>query len=123
LGDDIATPVLQALGPAEIQTLTRRILEKPERLGPEKTAEINWDEFVSTGENTLGVIQDVKTSLEGKKEHTAKVHNILQYINKYCYIVDVAIQHQPQITALVWAGVRTCIQVCALIAPQYANYS
>ena len=30
----------------------------------------------------------------------------------YAKIIDVAIQHQPCITALVWAGVRTVIQVC-----------
>jgi hypothetical protein len=46
------------------------------------------------------------------------VYKILQHVDNYCKIVDVAIQHQPQITALVWAGIRMGIQVSALFRIQ-----
>lgn len=36
---------------------------------------------------------------------------ILKSMEKYAKVVDTAIQHQPEITALVWAGVRTLLQV------------
>jgi hypothetical protein len=110
----IAADVLQALGPAEIRSRTHELLER--RLGQEELKRLGWDQFrESTAERAQNVVQEVKTCLDRKKEHTEKVHKILQYVNEYCIIVDVAVQHQPQITALVWAGIRTCIQVCVLI--------
>lgn len=41
----------------------------------------------------------------------ARIHNILKKMQKYVVIVDIAIQHNPDITALVWAGLRFCLQV------------
>ena len=35
----------------------------------------------------------------------------LKTMDKYATIVDVAIQHSPEVTALVWAGVRGMLQV------------
>ena len=80
-----------------------------ERLRPEEVEKIKWDE--TTPEQAKTVVQEIQNSLEGRPEHTGKMHKTLQYINKYATIVDVAIQHQPCITALVWAGMRTVIQV------------
>lgn len=41
----------------------------------------------------------------------ARIHNILKKMQKYVVIVDIAIQHNPDIIALVWAGVRFCLKV------------
>lgn len=41
-----------------------------------------------------------------------KVQVILKKIQQYVRIVDIAIQHHPETIALVWAGVRFCLQVC-----------
>lgn len=38
---------------------------------------------------------------------------MLKKLEKYVVIGDVALQHDPHIVALVWAGVRFCLQVCA----------
>jgi midasin (ATPase involved in ribosome maturation) len=40
-----------------------------------------------------------------------RIKRILKIIEQYMNIVDIAIQHLPDITALVWAGVRLMIQV------------
>lgn len=41
-----------------------------------------------------------------------RIHNILKKMEKYALIGDVAVQHDPYIVALVWAGLRFCLQVC-----------
>jgi len=94
----------------EIRERTAELLRK--KLRPEEVEKLKWDE--TTAEQAKEVVNTVKQSMEGKPEHTGKMYKTLQYVNKYCTIIDVAIQHQPQITALVWAGVRTVIQVCEL---------
>lgn len=40
-----------------------------------------------------------------------RIHNILKKMEKYAIIGDIAIQQNPNIVALVWAGVRFCLQV------------
>jgi hypothetical protein len=56
-------------------------------------------------------IDDVKEKLKGHRQGAHKMNSILLHVNRYCTIVDVAVQHHPDITALVWAGARTIIQV------------
>lgn len=41
----------------------------------------------------------------------ARIHGILKKMEKYVIIGDIAIQQNPDIVALVWAGVRFCLQV------------
>ena len=101
------TALLQTLSPLEIRQRTADLLK--DRLTPEEVEEIKWDE--TTPEQAKAVVEGVQKSLEGKPEHAGKMYKALQYVNKYSTIVDVAIQHQPCITALVWAGMRTVIQV------------
>ena len=101
------TALPQTLSPLEIRQRTADLLK--ERLTPEEIEKIKWDE--TTEEQAKDVVEEVQKSLEGKPEHTGKMYKTLQYINQYSKIIDVAIQHQPCITALVWAGVRTVIQV------------
>jgi hypothetical protein len=43
-----------------------------------------------------------------------RIERFLKIVEKYMTIVDVAIQYNPDITALVWAGVRFMIQVWTL---------
>ena len=40
-----------------------------------------------------------------------RLGKVLKTMDKYATIVDVAIQHSPEVTALVWAGVRGILQV------------
>lgn len=41
----------------------------------------------------------------------ARIHSILRKMEKYMIIGDIALQQNPNIVALVWAGVRFCLQV------------
>ena len=40
-----------------------------------------------------------------------RVHSILKKVEKYVKIGDTAIQHHPEIVALIWAGLRMTLQV------------
>ena len=46
-----------------------------------------------------------------------KLYNFLRKVERYCKIVDIAIQHHPDITALVWAGIRFALDVCPSLLP------
>ena len=41
-----------------------------------------------------------------------RVYNILRKIDKFVKFGDIAIQHHPDVVALVWASVRMFLQVC-----------
>ena len=97
---------LRTLSPLEIRQRTADLLKN--RLAPREVEKIKWDE--TTEEQAKAVVEGVQKSLEGKPEHKG-MYKTFQYINKYATIIDIAIQHQPCITALVWAGIRTVIQV------------
>ena len=102
------TPIVrpQTLSPLEIRQRTADLLKK--RLTPGEVEKIQWDE--TTEEQAKAIVEGVQKFLEGKPEHKG-MYKTLQCINKYAAIIDIAIQHQPCITALVWAGMRTIIQV------------
>lgn len=75
-------------------------------------------------ENTSPLETEIKT-IQGLKDRChdhlttgkkpimtrARIHGILKTIEKYVIIGDIAIQQNPDIVALVWAGVRFCLQV------------
>ena len=102
----------RTLSPIEIRQRTADLLKK--RLTPGEVEKIKWEE--TTEEQAKAVVEGVQKSLEGKPEHKG-MYKTLQYINKYATIIDVAIQHQPCITALVWAGMRAVIQVGDRLLP------
>jgi hypothetical protein len=105
---------IQPFSPSEIHEHTAGFLKQ--RLGPVEWGKLKWDEYTgTTAEQAKAVVEEVRYSMDGRREHTEKMYKTLQHVNKYCAIVDVAIQHQPQITALVWAGARMVIQVRTLI--------
>ena len=79
-----------------------------ERLTYEELRRVKWE---GSEGSTTKIIEDLKTTLRENNQHSKTTSNILQHINKYCAIVDIAIQHHPDVTALVWAGARTLIQV------------
>jgi hypothetical protein len=56
------------------------------------------------------LLKEKKATKVGEVENQ-RIEKILKIIEKYMTIVDVAIQHRPNVTALVWAGVRLMIQV------------
>ena len=105
-GDTGSQDCLRPMSTSEIRERTNAALAR--RLTPEELQEVKWEGSV---DSTAKVIEDLKTTLHDHNQHSKTVNNILQHINRYCAIVDIAIQHHPDITALVWAGARTLIQV------------
>jgi hypothetical protein len=102
---------LKPLDQTEIRGLTYNVLKG--RLSPKELITLKWDQYTgTTAEQAKEVVEGVKNILNSNQFHATKIEKVLQYAEKYCKIVDVAIQHQPDITALVWAGIRMSIQVC-----------
>ena len=56
-----------------------------------------------------------KVELLGKD----RLRRILRGVEKYTKIVDTAVQHSPEVTALVWAGIRGILQVSILFLSLY----
>lgn len=57
-------------------------------------------------------IEDKKWVYRNKRgEKVSYADRFLTLINKYSVIVDIAIQHDPHVVALVWAGFRFLLQV------------
>ena len=105
-GDAGSQDCLQPMSTSEIRERTYAALTK--RLTSEELRRVKWERPEGS---TAKIIEDLKTALRKNNQHSKTMSNILQHINKYCAIVDIAIQHHPDITALVWAGARTLIQV------------
>ena len=63
--------------------------------------------------------QAIDTNQNGHGTVARKVQNIFVVFNKYIGVVDVAIQHSPEITALVWGGIRGILQVCFLFSMHF----
>jgi hypothetical protein len=74
-------------------------------------------------------LEEIKVLLKNKLAtkvlgvESQKIKKILEIIEQYMTIVDVAIQHHPDITALVWAGIRFMIQVWILDYLAAINYT
>jgi hypothetical protein len=74
---------------------------KPEDRKPSATDELEAIKLL---------LKEKKATKVGGVENQ-RIEKILKIIEKYMTIADVAIQHRPNVTALVWAGVRRTIQV------------
>ena len=105
-GDAGSQDCLRPMSTSEIRKRTYAALAR--RLTSEELRGVRWERSVGS---TAGIIENLKTTLRDNNQQSKTTNNILQHINKYCAIVDIAIQHHPDITALVWARVRTLIQV------------
>ena len=105
-GDTSSQDCLRPMSTSEIRERTNAALAR--RLTPEELQGVKWKGSVGS---TAEIIEDLKTTLHDHNQHSKTASNILQHINRYCTIVDIGIQHHPDITALVWAGARTLIQV------------
>jgi len=77
----------------------------------------------------ISTIQDLERTIQSKQQRGTeskakacmdRMKDILKTFNNYAIIVDVAIQHSPRITALVWAGVRATLQVsCDILTRRF----
>ena len=55
---------------------------------------------------------------DDQKERRERLKRVLQRVDKYTKIVDTAVQHSPEVTALVWAGIRGILQVRMLFGSE-----
>jgi hypothetical protein len=83
--------------------------------------ELTGQEWKSISDSADGApshntVMEQVTLAQNKKQlrHRKKYQKIVKGLDKYAGIVDVAIQHSPEITALVWAGARFLLQACEL---------
>ncbi|KAF8456498.1 hypothetical protein BDZ91DRAFT_786175 [Kalaharituber pfeilii] len=83
---------------------------------PSSTSSLLNSELPPTRNLIEAIIEDLKeTQADARKQHWHEsIGKILKSVEHYARIMDVAIQHSPRITALVWAGVRLIMKhICA----------
>ena len=73
----------------------------------------------SSAENIQAILETLK-SAQGEDQKVKligkdRLRRILRGVEKYTKIVDTAVQHSPEVTALVWAGIRGILQVRILL--------
>ena len=91
-----------------------------QKLSNSKLPPLNLSHLISdSAEGNIGSIIEVLKDVQGddKKERWIgeRFGKILKCIERYSKIVDTAIQANPQVAALVWAGIRGVIQVCTCL--------
>lgn len=89
------------------------ILEK--ELTPEERKLIPLDNMVNPLQLGKSILEDI-SKLNWNNGSTARANRIVQGIQRVARIGDVVIQHSPEVTALVWAGIRVLLQVILIIA-------
>lgn len=126
-------------GPApSLRTRTPVPLETPEhltlweqalsRLQPQDTAGVDLNADTLPGQllrNLINATEEKKGEIEKKKwvylnsrgEKISYADTFLTVLNKYAAIVDIAIQHDPHVVALLWSGFRLLLQVELTISP------
>lgn len=138
--DDIP-PRLDTEPPKQVLT-SKEILERiielvHQALGPDA---ITLDGQADVQNLVSDIRRDLQKNLTNGSSRK-KISKILKRFEYYFRVVDVAIQHQPkvvqiiaeignlsnpaiviQITALVWAGVRTIVQVSTAQVPKFLKY-
>lgn len=81
-------------------------------------AEISTLDFLLAGGNSIDTaVNELKTEMasrglgETQSDTTRRLHKFLQTADKYGKVVDVVIQHSPEVTSLVWGSMRMVIDV------------
>jgi hypothetical protein len=68
---------------------------------------------VCTLEDLLKEVVAIKINRDKRRSATqTKLEHALTAINQHAQVIDVLIQQQPDITALVWGAIRFLIGVC-----------
>ena len=105
---------LRPLSEPEIRQRTFEILK--DILSADELERLGWDKYSgSTADTVKESVETIRACLGRTQSRTAKMNKVFQYVDKYSKVIGTAIQHQPKITALVWAGVQMGIQVCVLV--------
>ena len=85
--------------------------------------ELHTHSSQSTNEIVQATIRDLQQVIDTNQNgHGAVARTVQVIFNKYIGIVDVAIQHSPEITFLVWSGIRGILQVCFQCTMISVNY-
>ena len=97
------------------------LTEQSQNLDPKETAQLTSGDHPATSEVAIrdsiwSTVDDLRKAHEhftkgSNKQIVERMGRILKYLEDYAKIVDVAVQHSPEITALVWAGARFLLMV------------
>jgi len=70
------------------------------------------DATINSGVDISSTVGDLEKTINQRKDPgVGRLRKILKTIHSYAGMVDIAIQHNPMITALVWSGLRAILQV------------
>ena len=118
----VTTQVLSANAQTPSSQVLAVVWKRSIQIAQEKLSEKNLPPLSlddQTSQTTNDVIKltigDLQRSIKWNSQRGARVERlgkILRTVEKYAKIVDTAIQHNPQFSSLVWAGIRAIVQVC-----------
>jgi len=105
----------KSLGIAE-QKLSRLKLPPLDQEHLKRCSHNSGSREVPASNIVTSAVQELQTIIEtkhpsGSEGGMKRMKNLLQTFSKYAAIIDVAVNHSPRITALVWAGIRLTLQV------------
>lgn len=114
-------PVTTIVTPASPNGATAKLWQRSIEIAEKKLSEKNLPPLGLDNLSTQPATEIIKLTI-GDLEDKVRKHgdagagggrwkNILKTIDRYARIVDTVIQHNPEITALVWAGIRASLQV------------
>jgi len=94
-----------------IQIAQKKLSEK--NLPPLSLDDQNCQTTHNTIELTISELQSIIKKYDEGGAGVERLGKILRTVEKYAKIVDTAIQHNPQYSSLIWAGIRAIVQVCS----------
>lgn len=78
-----------------------------------------FDAWLAGGNSVDAVAEEMKAEMSSHNANTDhsvtafRLQKLLRALDKYGKVVDVCVQHSPEVTALVWGSMRLVIDVCA----------
>ncbi|KAF8423279.1 hypothetical protein EV426DRAFT_574568 [Tirmania nivea] len=126
-------PVLGASAPTSSSQALAAVWQRSIQIAQEKLLEKNLPPLPLDGQTSqttndvidlmIGDLQSLIKKNSGRRAGVERLGKILRTVEKYAKIVDTAIQHSPQFSSLVWAGIRAIVQmaVCEFYSSVYGE--
>ena len=93
------------------------------KLPPLDLSHLNSDSAEGNIGSIIAALKDVQGDDEKKRWIGERFGKVLKCVEKYSKIVDTAIQVNPQVAALVWAGIWGIIRVCTCQMNCFRNHT
>ena len=113
----------EPLSKSSVWTNALKLAEQKLRYNKLPPLNLNSDPAEKNIGSIIKALKDVQGDDKKNKRIGERFGKILKCVEKYSNIVNIAIQANPQVAALVWAGIWGMIRVCTYLIDCVWNYS